>query len=138
MARAVRRLGAGDDDRGSVLPMVLGMTLILLVLSMGIIAAGDLWLTHTRLLNRCEGAALAASYGADVPGHRSFNSANDAAVDYMRIRTPDTGVTVAVDETTVTATCWSTEDITFGWLFGEPTKTQTLTASALIRTRINP
>ena len=75
-----------------------------LLITMGIVAAGDVWLTRTRLLNRCEGAALAASYGADVPGHRSFNAANDAAVEYMNIRTADTGVTVAVDDAGVGAT----------------------------------
>ena len=122
-----------DNDTGSVTPLVLGMCLILVLLTMGIAAASDVWLTRDRLQNRCEGAALAASYAAGVPGARQLRDANDAAIDYLSLRTTGTGVTVAVGADTLAATCWSTEEITFGWLVGSPTLTQTVTSNARLR-----
>jgi hypothetical protein len=120
-----------SDDSGSVTPLVLGMALILLVLSMGIGAATDVWLTRNRLLNRCEGAALAASFAADLPtGSRRVSEANTAAIRYLAERTTTTGVTVDIDAALVRATCWSEEPVLFGWLFGSDELRQTVSASA--------
>jgi Putative Flp pilus-assembly TadE/G-like len=120
-------------DDGSVTPLVLGMALILVLLTMGIAAASDVWLTRNRLQNRCEGAALAASYAAGVPGARQLRDANNAAIDYLSLRTTTTGVAVSVGDDTLQATCWSTEEITFGWLVGSADLTQTVTSNAQLR-----
>ena len=131
----VKRADA-STDAGSVTPLVLGMTLILLVLSMGIVAAGDVWLARDRLQNRCDGAALAASYAADVPGsHRRLQAANTAAIEYLSDRQAQVGVSVELGADTVTANCWSTDEITFGWMFLKPTLRQTVDATTRLRTQ---
>ena len=123
-------------DDGSITPLILGMTLCLLLLVSGITAAGSAFLGHSRLQNQCDGAALAASDAADVPGRpRQVAVANDAAVRYLAIRPGGVRVTVAVADDTVTATCWADTAITFGEMFLTPTLRQEVTATSRLRYR---
>ena len=122
------------NDRGSITPLILGMTLCLLLLVAGITAAGSAFLAHRRLQNQCDGAALAASDAADVPGQvRRTGAANEAAIGYLAIRPGAVGVSVAVGDTTVTATCWADAEITLGALFLTPTSHQEVSSTSRIR-----
>lgn len=132
----VRSADGSIDDDGSITPLILGMTLCLLILVAGVTAAGSAFLAHTRLQNQCDGAALAASDAADVPGRvRKTALAAEAAVEYLAIRPGRVGVAVAVGADTVTATCWADAPITFGEMFMTPTVRQDVTSSSRLRYR---
>ena len=97
-------------------------------------AAGSAFLGRTRLQNQCDGAALAASDTADVPGRpRQAAAANDAAIAYLAVRPGRVGVRVIVGADTVTATCWTDTPITFGDMFLTPTLRQEVEASSRLR-----
>lgn len=130
----LRRAGGAADDRGSITPLLLGLTLCLLVLVAGVTAAGSAFLGRSRLQNQCDGAALAASDAADVPGRpRQTALANDAAIAYLAVRPGAVGVRVLVGADTVTATCWADSPITFGDMFLTPTLRQEVEASSRLR-----
>ncbi|MEO5833317.1 MAG: pilus assembly protein TadG-related protein [Nakamurella sp.] len=125
-----------DGDRGSITPLILGLTLCLLLLVAGVTATGSAFLGRSRLQNQCDGAALAASDAADVPGRARLTAvANSAAITYLAVRPGHVGVRVAVGADTVTATCWTDTDITFGDMFLTPTLYQEVQASSLLRYR---
>jgi Flp pilus assembly protein TadG len=121
-------------DRGSITPLILGLTLCLLLLVAGVTAAGSAFLGRSRLQNQCDGAALAASDAADVPGRpRQTTAANAAAIEYLAVRPGRVGVRVLVGADTVTATCWTDTPITFGEMFLTPTLRQEVEASSRLR-----
>jgi Flp pilus assembly protein TadG len=123
-----------DTDAGSITPLILGMTLCLMLLVAGITAAGSAFLAHNRLQNQCDGAALVAVTAAGVPSRpRAVKAANNAAIGYLAIRPGNVGVTVSIGDTSVTATCWATAEITFGAMFLTPTVQQTVTSHARLR-----
>lgn len=127
---------AHHRDRGSITPLILGLTLCLLVLVAGVTATGSAFLGRSRLQNQCDGAVLAASDAADVPGRTRLTAlANDAAIAYLAVRPGRVGVRVAVSGDTVTATCWTNTEITFGEMFLTPTLYQEVDASSLLRYR---
>jgi Flp pilus assembly protein TadG len=128
------RVARSDGDRGSITPLILGLTLCLLLLVAGVTAAGSAFLGRSRLQNQCDGAALAASDAADVPGRpRQTAAANDAAIEYLSVRPGQVGVRVVVGADTVTATCWTDTPITFGDMFLTPTLRQEVQASSRLR-----
>ncbi len=122
------------SDTGSITPLILGMTLCILLLVAGVTATGSAFLSHNRLQNQCDGAALVASDAAGVIGtSRRVTAANSAAITYLAIRPGSVGVTVAVGAEAVTATCWASAEITFGAMFLTPTLDQTVTSSSRIK-----
>lgn len=136
MARRRRIAAASDADRGSVLPLVLGMTVMLLILVMAIWASGSVFLSRNRLQNQCDGAVLRASDAAGVPdGWRSQQAANDAAVNYLAIRSPNARVSVVISADTAVATCWETADVQLGEVFFTPTIDLTVTSTSQLRYR---
>ncbi len=131
-----RSAASRDPERGSITPLILGLTLCLLILVAGVTAAGSAFLGRTRLQNQCDGAVLAASDAADVPGRtRQVADANDAAVNYLAIRPGRVGVRVVVGADIVSATCWTNADITFGSMFLTPTLYLEVDASSRLRYR---
>ncbi len=126
---------AGDDrDRGSVMPLVIGMFVCLLVLTAGVAAAGSAFLAGQRLQRLCDGA-VAAAVGAVDPARPSAAGVQvsdpiAAANQYLGHRAPDVGAVITVGEQTISAQCTNEAPITFGALFGTPTLTRTVTATS--------
>ena len=129
-----RRAGAGDADRGSITPLVIGMFVCLLILTAGVTAAGSAFLAGQRLQRLCDGAAAAAvgavdparSSAAGVPAGDPIAAANQ----YLGVRGPDVGAVVTVGAQTVTAQCSNEAPVTFGALFGFPTISRTVTSTS--------
>ena len=122
-----------DDDRGSIAPLILTFFLIALLLVMGTVAAGSAFLEQRDLQAVCDGAAVRAASGLDVPGAYagptgqaalplSDASAQVAVAEYQaRGYSGDPTLTMAAstDGQVVTVTCARVVQIPFGAVFGQ-------------------
>jgi len=126
--------GSDDADRGSITPLVIGMSVCLLILTAGVTAAGSAFLAGQRLHRLCDGA-VAAAVGAVDPSRSSASGVQvsdpiAAANQYLGVRGPDVGAVITVGVETVTAQCTNEAPVTFGALFGSPTITRTVSATS--------
>ena len=126
-------------DGGSVTPLIIGMTVCLLILTMGITAAGSAFLAGRRLQNLCDGAATAAVGAVDRQRYSSEGAgvtlplsgvARQRAREYLQIRATDVRATVQVTNDAVTVSCGNDAPITFGFLVGSPTIPRSATSTA--------
>ncbi len=122
---------SADPDAGSVTPLVIGMVACLLLLAAGLTAATSAFLGQQRLRGVCDGAAVAAANAVSGSADDAFGgSAQDAVAAYLSLRSPSVGATVEVEGTTVTLTCRTRADVTFGALFGVRQMDQQAVSSA--------
>ncbi len=119
-----------NSDRGSITPLVLGMTLCLLVLAAGVIAAGSAFLGGQRVQRICDGAANAAANSAPSSIARSDPSVTAAALSaaygYASIRGNDITISINLIDGVVRARCSADVPITFGGVVGYPTLNRTV------------
>lgn len=140
--------GSGaSGERGSVMPLVIGMVVCLLLLGAGVSAATSAFLARSRLQHSCDGAASAAADAAQRSAVLTGIAANSdtaqaAAMEYLRPRDPATevaaGQPAAADGAgaAVELTCTGRAAITFGALFGVPDLT--LSVRAVGRSVLSP
>jgi hypothetical protein len=119
-------------DRGSAVPLILGLFLIALLVVAGAVAAGDAFVGQSQLRDLCDGAAVAGASAADLDGGRHQAASNGAflvlgavqsAVDDYRERDASRAdvtmvATLADDDVSVTVRCSDTRSVAFGSLFG--------------------
>ena len=134
------------DDRGSVIPLILGCWLLVMLVAAGYVAATDAFAKRVDLQDVCDGAAIAAANSVDfvsgrdvggAPGH-GFLQLDDvqSAVNTYLARDPWRSVirlsaSLNDDRTEVTVSCRRRSKIAFGWLFGKTDGVvATVTASA--------
>lgn len=120
-----------SKDLGSVTPLVLGMAACLLILTVGITAAGSAFLGGQRISHLCDGAVAAAADSADPhfgSGRTQFSDPIATANHYLAIRAPDITATITLGPKTVTAICRGTVAVAFGALFGRPRVERQVTA----------
>ena len=125
----MRRPGS---DRGSTVPLILGLFLIAMLLVAGSVAAGDAFVQQRQLQDLCDGAAVAAASSADLDHGRHpsggevtllvLGAVQDAVQKY-RDRDPsrldvEMQAVLSDDSTTVTVGCAETRSIAFGSWFG--------------------
>ena len=121
------------NDRGSILPLVIGFAFVGLLMSAVAVAAGDAFVQQRDLQALCDGAAVAAAADAVALDRSAAVGAGDdvafAAVDdavrrYLDRDPGRAGVQVAArlsaDRRTIALTCVRTERLTFGRLVGKP------------------
>jgi Putative Flp pilus-assembly TadE/G-like len=123
------------DDRGSVIPLILGCWLLVMLIAAGYVAATDAFAKRVDLQEVCDGAAIAAANSVDfaqgrgVGGgeHNDFLHLGDvqSAVNAYVARDPWRSVirltaSLSDDRTEVTVSCRRRSKIAFGWLFGKP------------------
>ena len=65
-----RSTGERRDERGSITPLILGLTVIAMLLIAGTIAVTSAHLSRMRLLDVADGAALSAANGLDDTAYR--------------------------------------------------------------------
>lgn len=135
---AAPRPGHACRERGSVMPLVIGMVVCLLLLGAGVTAATSGFLARSRLQHSCDGAASAAADAAQrtllLTGTAAGSDiARAAALEYLRPRDPTTEIAAgqpAAGEvgSAVELTCTGRAAITFGALFGVPVMTLSVRA----------
>lgn len=122
-------------QRGSVLPLVLGMVLCLLLLGAGVTAATSGFLARGRLQHACDGAASAAADTARrtflLTGHVSEEAAAQQAALVLSHRATGATAAVVTSANGVRLSCTGTAAITFGALFGVAEMTLTVQAAGL-------
>lgn len=120
------------NDRGSTLPLILGIVVIALVTAAAAVAAGDAFVQQRGLQNTCDGAAVAAAASAvDLARDRAVGDAGtlrlgdvQAAVSSYVARDLDRRTVIvdarlSPDGRTVAVTCTQREHIAFGAVFGK-------------------
>ncbi len=113
----------GERTRGSVTPLILGMALILLLLGLGVAAAGSAFLNHQQLQALCDGAAAAAgdTVRPDPAGGASVDPSPSAAVQaadsYLQTHGVRVDVQAVVSAGSVRLTCRMTAPVSFAGLF---------------------
>jgi len=136
-------IGRFRDDRGSVIPLILGCWLLVMFIVGGFVAGTDAFDKLADLQDTCDGAAAAAAASAvDTDRDVGLGSSPllrfadvQAAVDtYLSRDSYRTSVRVAAtlsdDAETLTLSCTQTSSIAFGWLFGRRHVTHHVTSSA--------
>lgn len=135
----VRTPSGHQRDAGSVTPLIIGMTVCLLILSMGVTAAGSAFLAGRRLQNLCDGAATAAVGAVDRQRYASegagrilplSGAAGQRVREYLELRGADVRATARVVDGAVTVSCSNEAPITFGFLVGSPTIPRFATSTA--------
>ena len=120
------------NERGSILPLVLGFVVVGGLGAAAAVAAGDAFVQQRGLQAVCDGAAAAAAATAldlrrDAPvvteGLVRFAEVQ-AAVDAYVARDPDRrdvriAATVSTDRRTLSLTCSERRPVTFGTAFGK-------------------
>lgn len=137
---ARRRIGADTDrtgarDRGSAIPLILGLVVALLLLGGGVTAATSAVLARNSLRHTCDGAAAAAVDAAQRTrllewGGSDLAAATTAATDYLRQRGSTARASIALDGTLVRLECADTAPVTWGALFGVDTVDLAVASSA--------
>lgn len=138
--------GPGDRDRGSVMPLVVGMVACLLLLGAGVTAATSAFLARGGLQHSCDGAAAAAADASQRAllrtGVAAAETAQAAALEYLRPREPRAQIAAGNPGVAdgggaaVELTCTGRSPITFGWLFGAGELT--LSVRAVGRSLLSP
>jgi Flp pilus assembly protein TadG len=120
------------DERGSIIPFVLGCFLLAMVLVAGAVAAGDAFVQQTDLQSACDSAAVAGANAADLSDSRDSGSTGatqlplggvqNAVLAYLA-RDPERSTLqvqaqIAPDGGSVELACAVHETITFGAIFG--------------------
>jgi hypothetical protein len=131
------------DDRGSVLPLILGCWLLVMLIVAGFVAGTDAFDKLADLQDTCDGAAAAAAATAvDIDRDTGLGGASSlrfagvqGAVDaYLARDAYRSGVVVRAslsrDGRTLTLHCSRSSTIAFGWLFGRRHVTHQVTSSA--------
>lgn len=134
------------DDRGSVIPLILGCWLLVMLVAAGYVAATDAFAKRVDLQDVCDGAAIAAANSVDFVSGRDVGGAQgngflqlddvQSAVNTYLARDPwrsaiRLSASLNDDRTEVTVSCQRRSKIAFGWLFGKPDGVvATVTASA--------
>jgi Putative Flp pilus-assembly TadE/G-like len=123
------------DDRGSVIPLILGCWLLVMLVAAGYVAATDAFAKRVDLQDVCDGAAIAAANSIDLAGGRDVGGAQrngflqladvQSAVNAYLARDPWRSairLTASLndDRTEVTVACRRRSHIAFGWVFGKP------------------
>lgn len=123
------------DDRGSVLPLILGCWLLVMLVAAGYVAATDAFAKRVDLQDVCDGAAIAAASSVDFASGREAGGAQhsgylqlddvQSAVNTYVARDPwRSAITLTAslndDRTEVTVSCRRRSKIAFGWLLGKP------------------
>lgn len=142
------------DDRGTVIPLILGFALIALLVTLGVTVASIAFLAQRNLQGVCDGAALAASDSVDEGTVFGGGTVSDLPLSQAGVRsavarylavnyqpgtqgTPDDlSAGADTDGRAVRVTCHSTRALPFGGLFGYPDglpRTATSTAQAPLR-----
>lgn len=125
-----RSPGRDGRDRGSVTPLIIGMVALLLILGVGVTAAGSAFLAGQRLQRLCDGAAAAVGNAIEpgIAGRQSNDLAVAAAQNYLGPRGADVSAVVDVVDGRAALSCSNDPTITFGWVFGSPTVHRSTTA----------
>ncbi|HEY7049434.1 MAG TPA: pilus assembly protein TadG-related protein [Jatrophihabitantaceae bacterium] len=122
------------DDRGSVIPLILGCWLLVMLIVAGYVAATDAFAKRVDLQDVCDGAAIAAANSVDLAGGRDVGGAQSGG--YLQLDDVQTAVdayiardewrgavrldaSLSADRTQVSLTCTRRSKIAFGWLFGK-------------------
>lgn len=128
-------IGRLRDDRGSVIPLILGCWLLVMLIVAGYVAATDAFAKRIDLQDVCDGAAIAAANSVDLAGGRDVGGAQaggylqleqvQSAVDTYLSRDKWRGAvrlsaSLSADRTQVSLRCTRRSKIAFGWLFGKP------------------
>jgi len=123
------------DDRGSVIPLILGCWLLVMLIVAGYVAATDAFAKRVDLQDVCDGAAIAAANSVDLAGGRDvggnvgsgylqLDNVRDAVAAYMSRDTwrgpVDFDASLSTDRTQVSLSCTRRTKIAFGWLFAKP------------------
>jgi uncharacterized membrane protein len=121
------------DDRGSILPLILGFVLLAALVVGGAVALGQAFVQQRDLQALCDGAAAAAAAdsadldrGRPIGGGGSLRFTDVArAVDAYLARDPSRqGVRVhtalSADDTRITLICEESSKLPFGRLLGHP------------------
>lgn len=123
---------AGRGDRGSTIPLILGVFLLALLMVGGAVAAGDAFLKQRDLQSVCDGAAAAAASAADLETDRRdgdlgtalrLGDVQGAVERYLRRDGARSEVqveaTLSDDRRTVSLVCVRRTHVAFGALFGK-------------------
>jgi uncharacterized membrane protein len=127
LRRRSRHLHRVRDDRGSVVPLILGFCLLALLFIAGAVALSDVFTQQRSLQSVCDGAAIYAANNV-APGALHGNGASAASLPladaskavgvYLRRDAQRTRVTplvqIAPDGVTVEVTCREHNDVAFG------------------------
>lgn len=129
-----RTAAADRGQRGSITPLVIGMVLCLLILGVGVIAAGSAVLARRNLQSACDSAVAAVSGGV-TPGELDSAAAGawDAELTtYLARRMPGAVAVSGTSATAVVARCETDSRIVFGALFGAPTVRQSVESAGRV------
>ena len=131
------------DDRGSVIPLILGCWLLVMLIVAGFVAGTDAFDKLADLQDTCDGAAAAAAAtaidtdrdtGLGAVTSLRFADVQGAVDAYLSRDAYRSGVAVRAslsrDAETLTLHCEQTSSIAFGWLFGRQHVTHEVTSSA--------
>jgi hypothetical protein len=131
------------DDRGSIMPLVLGCWTLVMLIVAGFVAGTDAFEKLADLQDTCDGAAAAAAasaadidrdVGLDSGTSLRFAGVQAAADAYLARDAYRSSVrvfaTLSADARTLTLHCTQTSPIAFGWLFGRGHATHRVTSSA--------
>lgn len=119
---------AARGQQGSITPLVIGMVLCLMILGVGVIAAGSAVLARRNLQSACDGA-VAAVAGGVTPEQLASAAAGAWDSDlttYLARRMPGAVAVSEASATAVLARCEADSRIAFGALFGAPTVRQSV------------
>lgn len=117
------RAEPAGPDTGSATPLVLGMVLCLLLLSVGVIAAGSVVLAKQNLQSACDAAAsaVAGQLTPDQLGGAPSSDLNARLATELQRRRAGAEVTGTTAALSVRARCRASSSVAFGALFGSPT-----------------
>jgi uncharacterized membrane protein len=118
-----------ENDRGSIIPLILGFCLLALLFISGAVAMSDVFTQQRSLQSVCDGAAIYAANKVD-PGALHGNGASKTSLpladasqqvavylrrDARRVRVEPV-VQIAPDGVTVQVTCREHNDVAFGFV----------------------
>lgn len=113
-------------ESGSAMPLVIGMTLCLLLLSAGVAAATSAFTARSSAQHQCDGAAAAAAAAARGAGPHTAPTerlplAHAAAIEYLAERSTNIDAQTVITDEGVALLCTSAAPILFGALVGKAT-----------------
>lgn len=139
------------DDRGSVIPLILGCWLLVMLIVGGFVAGTDAFDKLADLQDTCDGAAAAAAaaavdtdrdIGLGSGSSLRFADVQSAVDEYLSRDSYRSGVhvtaTLSDDAETITLSCTQRSSIAFGWLFGRRHVTHHVSSSARSPVRGGP